>query len=128
MVAGFFVQAHRASVEVLFAAKVNDWIPVRVEARSGMGEALEILACARYRPERSPEKLHQALTSGQQGVGVRTFVISDTPVEYWADSLPPVGQPLVCLDTKGTYRKILKFKETREKGAAKLKVVTAEKG
>ena len=128
MVAGFFVHAHQGGIEVSFASKVNDWIPVTMDPRSGSGEALEILACARYRPERSPDQLLNALAQGQMGASVRTFVVSDTPVEHWVDLLPPLGQPLVCLDTKGTYRKVFRFRDSEEKGSVRLRVNSTSSG
>ena len=109
MVSGLFLHGRGVPAEVVFTGCLNGWVPLAITSADRMREALEILACARYRPERSADPLCAAVRALPQRADARVFILSDTPVELWAGLLPATSRPLICLDTKGSFRKVFRM-------------------
>ncbi len=101
LVAGLLCMARDQGMPVELLAPFTAWR--RMEVRGDMREALEALALAEHEPAPSLEAVSAALRDlpGDHPV----FVVSEAPLDLWADRLPDLGRNVTCLDNRSLRMK-----------------------
>lgn len=99
LLSGLLVYCRAQNIPLSLRGAFNDWAEVNLNGLRDLTEPLHMLALAKYRPEKSFEKLASAVNAidGSQVV----FVVSATPVKDWEHLVPDCPHRVICLDNSG---------------------------
>lgn len=96
LLAGLLLKCRETSIPLILAATFTNWEMRGIGGQADLNESLGLLAVARHQPESDLSGVQRALDAMPPGSAV--YVLSDTPISYWAHLVPNYSFPVTCLD------------------------------
>ena len=96
LLSGLLFHCRELQIPIQFTASFADWEVIDLPDPQELRPMLTILARAEMHAENSPQPLIDAINRipGHH----RIYVISNVPLKLWAQELPDLPHPMVCLD------------------------------
>lgn len=98
LLSGLLFHCRDLQIPMQLIASFANWKPIDIPDPQELRPVLALLARAQMRTDHSPQPLIDAI----QGIPGhhRIYIISNVPLKLWANELPDLPHPVVCLDNR----------------------------